>query len=265
MALGHEPGEESIVLNAVRTEGDGPHVVLLHGVFMDHTLWDGVAAALADHHLVALDMPGHGGNRTRSARGSIDDHVTEVAATLDELGVGTAIIVGHSWGGMVGLRLAERRPDLVGALVMTNTPLMRPRGATRLGFRLQRMIIALGFPLDGYAKAAARSLYGPGHLERHPDTATALAARLRRLGRRGIRHTIRSVVLDPTDAIEKVAQLAIPYRIVGGEHDYAVNAEVVESLRSLGIHPVITPGGHTGPAEDPSSVARSIRQVMAEV
>ncbi len=253
------------MLNTTRTEGDGPPVVLLHGVFMDHTLWDGVAAALPDHHLIAVDMPGHGENVALSADETIDDHVRQVAATLDLLDLGAAVIVGHSWGGMVGLRLAERRPELVKGLVMTNTPLLRPRGATRLGFRLQRLIIALGFPLGRYATAAARSLYGPGHVARHPDITPALAARLRRLGRPGIRHTIRSVILDPDDAVEKLALLTVPHRILGGEHDYAVNAEVVEMLRAVGIDPVITPGGHTGPTEAPSAVARSIRQVIAAV
>jgi pimeloyl-ACP methyl ester carboxylesterase len=257
-------GEERFVLNTIRTEGDGPPVVLLHGVFMDHTLWDGVATALPGHNLVAVDMPGHGENVALSADETIDDHVLQVAATLDELDLGAAVIVGHSWGGMVGLRLAERRPELVRGLVMTNTPLLRPRGATRLGFRFQRLIIALGFPLGGYATAAARSLYGPGHVERHPDTATALAARLRRLGRTGIRRTIRSVILDPEDALDEVARLTVPYRILGGEHDYAVNAGVVERLRAIGVDPVITPGGHTGPTEAPSSVVHSIRQVVAD-
>jgi pimeloyl-ACP methyl ester carboxylesterase len=253
------------MLNTIRAEGVGPAVVLLHGVFMDHTLWDVVAAALPDHHLVAMDMPGHGSNEALSADETIDDHVLQVAATLDELDLAAAVIVGHSWGGMVGLRLAERRPDLVGGLVMTNTPLLRPRGATRLGFEFQHMIIALGFPLGAYATAAARSLYGPGHLDHHPQTTSALAVRLRRLGRTGIRTTIRSVILDPEDALETVARLTVPYRILGGEHDYAVNAGVVETLQALGVDPVITPGGHTGPTEASSSVVQSIRQVIADM
>jgi pimeloyl-ACP methyl ester carboxylesterase len=251
------------VLNAIRAEGDGPPIVLLHGVFMDHTLWDGVAAALSGHHLVAIDMPGHGGNRAPSPGETIDDHVDQVAATLDELDLGPAVVVGHSWGGMVGLRLTQRRPDLVGGLVMTNTPLLKPRGPARLGFLLQRAILALGLPLGVYATAATRSLYGQDYLDRHPRTAAALAERLRRLGRSGTSRTIRSVILDPEDTIVEVAQLTVPYRILGGEHDYAVNTAVVGRLRAMSIDPVITPGGHTGPAEAPLPVAQSIRHVIA--
>jgi pimeloyl-ACP methyl ester carboxylesterase len=62
-----------------------------------------------------------------------------------------------------------------------------------------------------------------------------------------------------------VARLTVPYRILGGEHDYAVNAGVVERLRAIGVDPVITPGGHTGPAEAPSPVVQSIRQVIADM
>jgi (E)-2-((N-methylformamido)methylene)succinate hydrolase len=251
------------VLNATRAEGDGPPVVLLHGVFMDHTLWDAVAAALPNRHVVALDMPGHGASPALTADDTIDDHVRQVAATLDQLDLGPAVIVGHSWGGMVGLRLAQRRPDLVGGLVMTNTPLLRPRGATRLGFVFQRSIIALGFPLGAYAAAAARSLYGRDHLDHHPQTAAALAVRLRQLGRTGIRRTIRSVILDPEDTVGDVARLTVPYRILGGEHDYAVSTAVRGRLRAIGANPVITPGGHTGPAEAPLPVAKSIRQVIS--
>jgi pimeloyl-ACP methyl ester carboxylesterase len=224
------------MLNITEQPGHRPSIVLMHGIFMDHALWDGVADQLKGRHILAVDMPGHGAS---------------------------AVVAGHSWGGMVGVRLAERRPDLVAGLVLTNTPLVRATGRGRIGFVLQRAIIALGFPLGAYARAASKALYGPAHHD--PATAARLTARLRKLGRRRIRRTITSVILDPADAVEALAALPIPLRVVGGEHDYAVAPAVRDRLARHGIGTTLAPGGHTGPEEHPLQIATAISAVTAVV
>jgi pimeloyl-ACP methyl ester carboxylesterase len=251
------------MLHITEHPGHQPTVVLMHGVFMDHTLWDGVADQLKGRHILAIDMPGHGASGGMEQGETLDDHVASVARALSDRGVHHAVVAGHSWGGMVGVRLAERRPDLVAGLVLTNTPLVRATGRARIGFVLQRAIIALGFPLGAYAGAASKALYGPAHHD--PATAARLTARLRKLGRRRIRRTITSVILDPADAVEALAALPIPLRVVGGEHDYAVAPAVRDRLARHGIGTTLAPGGHTGPEEHPLQIATAISAVTAVV
>jgi pimeloyl-ACP methyl ester carboxylesterase len=98
--------------------GDGPPAVLLHGLAGAAQNWLDVAALLApDHHVVAPDLPGHGGSPPLRARG-IDAFADTVARTLEELETGPAQVAGHSFGAHVALALAARRPDLVRALLL---------------------------------------------------------------------------------------------------------------------------------------------------
>lgn len=251
------------MLSSFQIPGAEPTVVLMHGVFMDHTLWDSVTPALQGRRIVSLDMPGHGASPGMDRPSAIDDHVEAAAATLDGLGLSAAVVAGHSWGGMVGVRLAQRRPDLVSGLVLTNTPLLRTRGAGRLGFLAQHAVLGLGLPIGVYGAAAAKALHGPAHLADHPATGAELTARLRTLGRRRIQHTIRSVILDAEDTVDTLAQVAarIPVRVLGGASDYAVAEPVRSALAAHGIQVEITEGGHTGPAESPTPIAAAIEAV----
>ncbi|MBR8743526.1 alpha/beta fold hydrolase [Nocardiopsis sp. MG754419] len=95
-----------------------PTVVLLHGVGLDHTMWEPVAAALAARFTVVTpDLPGHGGATP----------VPEGTALADlALGVADAIptgshVVGFSLGALVAQHLARYRPDLVATLTSVSS------------------------------------------------------------------------------------------------------------------------------------------------
>ncbi|MEO0606412.1 MAG: alpha/beta hydrolase, partial [Myxococcota bacterium] len=137
-----------------------PQIWLLHGVFTDHRLWDPVLAGLDDLDVVRLDGPGHGEAGRDRPMPALMHQVEDLAALIRARAAGRVVVVGHSWGGMLGLRLAATQPDVVDGLVLTNTPLLRASGTSRLGFRAQGLLLQVGFPLGTYGRIAARSLYG---------------------------------------------------------------------------------------------------------
>lgn len=95
-----------------------PELVLLHGGAQNAHTWDTVALTLG-HPLVALDLPGHG----HSGAGSIRDlpvAADDVAAAVRVLAPNAAAVVGMSLGGLLGLVLADRHPDLVRSLVLVD-------------------------------------------------------------------------------------------------------------------------------------------------
>lgn len=249
------------VLRSVESGRGAPPVVFLHGVFMDHTLWDAVVDDLGDRRLtgrlVRLDMPGHGDSAPMAAGATLDDHVSAVAETLDAAGIRGAILVGHSWGGMVAVRLAAQRTDLVSGVVLSNTPLRRTAGVGRLGFALQRVLLRAGFPLGWYGRMAARALIGSAHRAREPRDAAALASRMRRLGRRQADRTLRSVLLEPTDSLDLVADLGVPWVAVAGRDDYVIADGVAARLAALGELRVVD-GAHTTPLEQPAALTEAI-------
>jgi pimeloyl-ACP methyl ester carboxylesterase len=113
-------------LHAVR-QGPGEDLLLLHGAMATHHDWlAGPAGALSDgFRVTAIDRPGHGLSRRPRFVGTPRDQAAQIAAGLDRLGVGPALVAGHSFGALVALALAERFPDRVTALVLI-APLVFP-------------------------------------------------------------------------------------------------------------------------------------------
>jgi len=99
--------------------GDGPPVIFLHGMGLDHRYWPEFAAPLTDdYEVIVLDMRLHGrSGGDPEAELSIDTYADDLHALVDELGFETPAIVGHSMGGMVALRYADQYPDALSALV----------------------------------------------------------------------------------------------------------------------------------------------------
>lgn len=101
-------------------EGSGTAVLYLHGMTCDGSDWAWLASDLsADHRSIVIDHRGHG-RSTPTERYSTRLFADDAAAVLDGLGIGSAIVVGHSMGGGVASALAVQRPDLVAALLLVD-------------------------------------------------------------------------------------------------------------------------------------------------
>jgi pimeloyl-ACP methyl ester carboxylesterase len=100
-----------------------PQVLALHGWRRTSADFDATLAPLGVPS-IAVDLPGFGASPAPPEPwGS-----TEYAAALDPilaLADGPLVVIGHSFGGRVAVRLAARRPDAVRALVLTGVPLVR--------------------------------------------------------------------------------------------------------------------------------------------
>ena len=104
-------------------DGRGPAVVLLHGFANDRTLWEPQVVALRGRYRVIVpSLRGFGDSAdTDGAAVSMDDYADDVAALLDELRVGRAVVGGISLGGYVALALALKHPGRVRGLVLADT------------------------------------------------------------------------------------------------------------------------------------------------
>jgi pimeloyl-ACP methyl ester carboxylesterase len=100
--------------------GDGPPLVLLHGLGTTQRIWSLVIAALAaDRRVITLDLPGFGGSAPAGEGFELPEVVERVARALAARDVRAPFdLVGHSLGGAVALTLAARRPRLVRRLVL---------------------------------------------------------------------------------------------------------------------------------------------------
>lgn len=99
--------------------GEGPSIVLIHGLASNLRMWDGVAWRLrgSGHRVVACDLRGHGQSPKPDGPYDVPTVAADVIALIDRLGLGACLLAGQSYGGTVALQVAAERPDLTAAVV----------------------------------------------------------------------------------------------------------------------------------------------------
>jgi pimeloyl-ACP methyl ester carboxylesterase len=98
---------------------DKPPVVLIHGLNNSSLSWSQVAPRLAaDRRVMMLDLPGHGRSERPDAGYELDWYAHVVARWLQGIGVESADVVGHSFGGGVAQMLLLECPERIRRLVL---------------------------------------------------------------------------------------------------------------------------------------------------
>jgi pimeloyl-ACP methyl ester carboxylesterase len=99
-------------------------LLFLHGWRSNKEAWNGVVSKLisgsANKLVYAIDLPGFGSSPAPRGAWTVSDYANLVAEFISKLDLKNVIIVGHSFGGRVGIKLASSRADLVKKLVLVD-------------------------------------------------------------------------------------------------------------------------------------------------
>ena len=110
-------------LSYVRGGAEGDPVVLVHGGWDDHRLWDPLAASLgASLQLLSYDRRGHGESSARVGERPVLDDTLDLAVLLEGTDHFPAHLVGQGYGGSLAMRLALDRPELVRSIAVHEPP-----------------------------------------------------------------------------------------------------------------------------------------------
>lgn len=121
--------------------GAGSPVVLLHGLDLDHRMWDEQVAPLAHAHtVVRYDLRGSGRSTARGHGGS---HADDLKALLDHLELALVSLLGFSLGGGAAIDFAVAYPNAVRALILVNPSIEGP-AAARLADVTAPTLVAVG-------------------------------------------------------------------------------------------------------------------------
>jgi pimeloyl-ACP methyl ester carboxylesterase len=150
--------------------GDGPVMLLVHGLGGAHLNWMAVAPQLAARHRVfALDLPGFGRSPLAGRRSTIAANVDLLTRAITRLSPGPIVLMGNSMGGLLSIGVAARHPSLIDALVLVDPAVPAPGS----GFppqldRVSRTFLATAFMPRWGAKRLSRAvaLVGPESLVR---------------------------------------------------------------------------------------------------
>ena len=155
--------------------GDGTPLVLVHGSWGDHHDWDPVVPTLAkSFRVLAYDRRGHSASERPARQGNVFEDADDLAGLIDELGLAPAHVAGNSFGAVVTLRAATRRPEVFRSLIAHEPPLFPLLAGTafeRALIDVQQRITAVVVLLEGGDHQEAARLFvetiafGPGAWE----------------------------------------------------------------------------------------------------
>ncbi|WP_229401640.1 alpha/beta fold hydrolase [Micromonospora okii] len=225
-----------------RVAGDGPPVVLLHGIGRTLADFAELHDRLArDHRVISVDLAGHGGSAPLDGPHTLPALARAVAGCLDALGVdGPAHLVGNSLGGAVAMRLAVADPARAASLTLVASAgfgaevtvalrvlALRPLG--RLLLRPSRFVVrrterALFHDRRHVTAARLTEAYA---MARRPHAARVMLELTRSLGTfRGVAAPWREELLDA------VAKLDLPVLVVWGDRDLILPAVHLDAARA---------------------------------
>ncbi len=116
-----------IDLHYLRTGGDGPPVVVLHGLTGSGACFAPLARALEDDYDVVMpDARGHGASSAPLRGYRYEDHAADVLGLIAGLGLSRPMVLGHSMGGMTAAVVASRGDSGARGLVLADPTFLSP-------------------------------------------------------------------------------------------------------------------------------------------
>src|SRR5438874_8040751 len=151
--------------------GDGPPVLLIHGLLMDRTMFAPQVEALRDRYrLITPDLRGHGDSSHGAEEFTQWDMMEDHVALLDSLGIEHAMWGGVSQGGFQSLRAALRHPERVAGLVLIDTQAGSEDENRAPMYEAFAEVVATEGWNDQILQSACLSMFGtsaPADLKRH--------------------------------------------------------------------------------------------------
>jgi pimeloyl-ACP methyl ester carboxylesterase len=220
-----------------RIAGDGPPVVLIHGMVNSSRHWEQVALRLAERYtVVAPDLLGHGDSAAVRGDYSLGAHACSIRDLLTTIGIERATVVGHSLGGGIAMQFFYQFPQRVERLALISSG--------GLGHKVSPMLRGAALPGASAGIWLVANRHVRAALDRAGDRMRAAGSRkgiylkavaraMRPLqeaaARRAFLQTLRSVIDmrgQHVSALDRLYLLGeLPTLIVWGERDHTIPVE----------------------------------------
>jgi pimeloyl-ACP methyl ester carboxylesterase len=236
-----------------------PTIVLLHGVGLDHTMWEPVVALLAGAaDVVTPDLPGHGARPPAPAGVTLANLADGVAAAIPA----GSHLVGFSLGALVAQHLARYRPDLVATLTSVSSVCRRtPEERAAV---LERLHTAE----SDFAASAATSLRRWYHgTDVDAEQVRRTQATLLANDTASFLHCYRVFATADAEIGAELNRVTVPALAMTGEHDPGSTPEMTRRLAAAmpNCRAVIVPGArHMLPVERPQELVDGLSTFIGE-
>jgi len=243
------------------TQGDGPPVLLVHGMPSSRNVWAQVKDVIASRYrVIAADLPGFG-QSTKVALPSLEAFADWLARILDHVGEQTAHVVGHSFGGMLAMAFLHRYPQRVRSLVLSDSVGLGPYGgsegqrkfaAARTREEVRAFLRALFHDPGGISDALVEGQFAYVTQPGVPEVLERLISR---------REAWEAQVEAQADAID------VPLLVIWGRNDRPVPVAGAERLRGVpgARFAVIEDCGHAPMVERPREFGDPLLEFLDSV
>lgn len=240
---------DGIAMHIVRgPRQSGVPVVLLPAFADSWWSWSRVHPALAERHdVVAIDLRGHGDSDRPECCYRVEDVAGDVLEVLDNLGIGRAILVGHSSSCFAARHIAATHPDRVAGLALIGSPLALDRRELQ---PIVDAVLGLEDPVD--PEFIREFELGASHQPLPDAFAAGLLKESAKLPARVWRATLEGL-LDFRDE-EALGRIVAPTTLIRGDRDPIISRDEQEQLlrRIAGAELVVVPDtGHSPHWERP--------------
>lgn len=256
---------------------DHPALIMIHGLGDEADTWRHLIAPLAaDHHVIALDLPGFGRSDHIKRSYMPDLMMQSVLELMEVLRLDKAILMGSSLGGILSQGIAVKHPDRLRGLVLVDGALYQPDRMEDRSLKLMQ-IPMVGEIIYNRLRKDPDAAYDSLRIVYHDLDSLPKADReflYTRVNHRvwsdGQRRAYFSTLRKLTPWVsevqvelpEQLAKLDIPTLIIRGELDGLFSADNAKAIQSLqpNVDVVEIPGmGHLPQQEDPTSFLTNLR------
>ena len=242
-----------------KCEGQGEAVVCIHGVGLDHRMWEAQIAGLKDQfRVICYDMLGHGQSAHPPKERFLSDFVYQLHQLLIRLKLEHAALIGFSMGGLVARDFAILYPEMTSKLILINTVFHRSREQKKAV--MARYLSSKNLSVQKEVDAAIDRWFTPVFVAANPDVIDSVRSRLLS----NDPHAYLKAYKVFATATDPDAPLAIscPTLVMTGELDKGSTPQMTKSLANAidGAKVEILPGlRHMTPVEG----ADRVNQVLA--
>lgn len=248
--------------------GHGLPVVLLHGFPLNRKIWQPQAETLhARFRVITPDLRGHGESAAPAGLYSMAGMAADVAALLESLQCGPAVIAGHSMGGYILLAFYRHYPQLVKGLVLVST---RAVADTAEG-RANREAMAQRAEQEQSSRVAVEkmlpNMMAPAALAARPALRREVETMMATTSVNGIAGAQRGMASRP-DSSELLPRISVPTLILAGTADalipYAEAQRMAQMIPSAELH-LLENVGHLPSLEKPEEFTAVLQTWLQKI
>lgn len=251
----------------VQVGGSGPAMVCWPSLLMTGAMWQAQADYFGGgHRMILIDSPGHGGSEALTRHFTLEECAQCLAQILDRLEVEDCVLLGNSWGGMMGGVFAALYPQRTRAAVLMNCTGSAAGWYQKLEFNLMTLMLRRlrgvpGFLVDRAVKAFA----GETTERSKPEVVAFIRATVAAADAHSVCWAIDSVVPRRTDHLALLGTIRKPVLVMTGEEDRTF--PVAETRRMADAIPgsrfkVLPQVGHLAALEAPERVNPAIAEFL---